>query len=265
MLFSGVLTKLEVSHDDPVRYTLILGEDKLDLNAYLNHEFTFRFLNEIICQGCQKRTKKSFFQGYCYACFLSSPFTSDCIMRPELCRAHLNEGRDLDWEKEHHLSPHFVYLSKTSGIKVGVTRKSNAITRWIDQGAVEAIAIAETPNRYLAGCIEVFLKQYLSDRTAWQAMLKNVIDDRSLWDVFSEIKPFLMPQFSMYLLSDVSMHLFQYPVLEVPRKVISFSFDRSSFFSGILLGIKGQYLIFDEGMVLNIRKFTGYKVSLDLS
>ena len=51
--------------------------------------------------------------------------------------------RDYDWEMAHHMQPHVVYLSKTAGIKVGVTRETQIPYRWIDQGAVEALILAK--------------------------------------------------------------------------------------------------------------------------
>ena len=46
-------------------------------------------------------------------------------MRPELSQAHLDiEDRDLTYEKKVQLQPHIVYLAVSSGLKVGVTRKT---------------------------------------------------------------------------------------------------------------------------------------------
>jgi hypothetical protein len=60
------------------------------------------------------------------------------------------------------LQPHIVYL-----VKRGKSRgdsKTQVPTRWIDQGAIEAVSIVEVPNRYLAGITEVALNYY-ADKT----------------------------------------------------------------------------------------------------
>ena len=56
-------------------------------------------------------------------------------------------------------------------------------------------------------------------------------------------------------------HRFEYPVLVWPEKVKSFNLDKDPTAGGILQGIKGQYLIFDDG-VINLRKYSGYKVEI---
>ena len=223
-------------------------------------------LTQLICNQCAicaKATKKSFGDGLCYNCFANAPQAAECIIRPELCRAHLGEGRDPEWEEAHHNQPHVVYLAATDCVKVGVTRDTQIPTRWIDQGASSAIRLAETPNRYEAGRLEVQLKQFFTDKTNWQRMLRNEIDEtidlvEEKWMLHEQLPSDLTTFFSE---NDEVIEI-NYPVLEFPEKVKSLSFDKTPEISGKLMGIKGQYLLFDEGRVLNIRRHTGYFVKL---
>jgi hypothetical protein len=183
---------------------------------------------------------------------------AECIIKPELCRAHLGEGRDVEWERKHHLKDHYVYLAVSSGVKVGITRDTQVPTRWIDQGASYAVPIAKTPNRYLCGVIEVSLKTYLSDRTAWQRMLKNEIAHIDLAAKRDEIIQLIPQEYQQYVLSDEEVLHINFPVNEYPVKVKSLSFDKTPVIEGKLMGIKGQYLLFEGGKVLNIRKHQAY-------
>ena len=184
--------------------------------------------------------------------------SSECIIKPELCRAHLGEGRDMEWEREHHLKDHYVYLAVSSGVKVGITRDTQVPTRWIDQGASYAVPIARTPNRYLCGMIEVSLKQHLSDRTAWQRMLKNEIAHVDLKEKREEVFKLIPKEYRKYLLKKEDILNIQNPVNEYPTKVKSLSFDKTPTIQGRLMGIKGQYLLFENGQVLNMRKHQAY-------
>ena len=167
---------------NPIQYSMILSDKILPINDYLDCNISLKWNGIINCVSCGKVTKKSFFQGFCYPCFISSPESSECILKPELCQAQEGISRDMEWSKKYCLSDHYVYLSLTSGVKVGVTRHSQIPTRWIDQGAIKALKIAKTPNRYLAGVIEVALKLFVSDRTSWQKMLKNEVDINWYYD-----------------------------------------------------------------------------------
>jgi hypothetical protein len=191
----------------------------------------------------------------------NSPMNSECIIRPELCEAHLGKGRDVEWEKKNHLVPHTVYLALSSGVKVGVTRNQQIPTRWIDQGASKAIRLAEVPNRFLAGKIEVHLKQYISDKTAWQRMLKNEVDlNEDLLTYKEAMASQLDDELSQYITDDLEEMTFDYPVKEYPEKVKSVTFDKEAIFEGELKGIKGQYLMMSDNRVLNIRRHSGYYI-----
>ncbi len=262
MLVEGLLHKMKVELNDDVNYSLTLSEEIL-MNELVGKSISMKWTGKIVCSNCQKSIKKTFNDGLCYTCFLSAPQAADCIMRPELCRAHLGEGRDVAWEEANHNQPHVVYLAASDIVKVGVTRSTQIPTRWIDQGASAAIRLAETPNRYEAGKLEVALKSFFSDKTNWQRMLKNEVDDsidlvEEKWTLHDQLPSDLTEFFSE---NDEVISL-NFPVLEYPTKVSSMSFDKTPEISGKLVGIKGQYLIFDGGSVINIRKHTGYYIEI---
>ncbi len=246
-----------------VSYALHMGSSTVPLAERIGHEFSLRFTGARTCMSCGKRVKKFYGQGLCYPCLMNAPEASECIVRPELCRAHWGEGRDPVWEKEHHLTEHFVYLSQTGGVKVGVTRATQIPVRWVDQGAVLAVLIARTPYRQLAGAIEVDLKRSLADRTDWRKMLKQVVPDpdaliaardTAASSVAAELKEFMLPTEAPRTLV--------YPLRETLPKITSVSFEKLPEITGTLLGIKGQYLLFKDGRVFNVRNHTGYHVEL---
>ena len=254
----GQILKMKTELNHPVQYYLPIGNKLLGMNQWIGKHIQFHFNGEIYCLDCGQRTKKSFNQGFCYTCFQNSPMSSECIIKPELCRAHLGEGRDMEWERKHHLKDHYVYLAVSSGVKVGITRDTQVPTRWIDQGASYAVPIARTPNRYLCGMIEVSLKQHLSDRTAWQRMLKNEITHVDLTEKREKVFKLIPKEYHKYLLKKEDILNIQYPVNEYPTKVKSLSFDKTPTIQGRLMGIKGQYLLFENGQVLNMRKHQAY-------
>ncbi len=258
----GLLHKMHVELGNQVQYTLNWSEEVV-MNDFIGENLILQYDGVINCQKCGKRTKNSFGEGFCYPCFIAAPEAAECIIRPELCRAHLGEGRDVEWEQKHHNQPHVVYLAASDIVKVGVTRSTNIPGRWIDQGAKAAIRLAETPNRYEAGRLEVELKAMFSDKTNWQRMLKNEFDasidlEDEKWTLHDQLPADLTQYFSE---NDEIIEI-NYPVLEYPVKVKSMTFDKEPRIEGKLLGIKGQYLLFDGGRVLNIRKHVGYEVEI---
>ncbi|PLX12953.1 MAG: DUF2797 domain-containing protein [Marinilabiliales bacterium] len=235
------------------------------VNNWLEKIVEIEFQNEINCIHCGRKTKKSFFQGYCYPCFIKLPQTDECILHPEKCMAHKGISRDMEWSEKNCLTDHVVYLSNTGTIKVGVTRETQVPTRWIDQGASQAIQVAQTPNRHIAGLIEVDLKQYFKDKTQWQKMLKTGNDTESDLAYFKSMAvDKLNPDLKEYLVASDEIVQVNYPIVKSPDKVKSFNLDKVSYYKGKLVGIKGQYLIFEDGMVFNVRKHGGYKVKLIL-
>lgn len=262
------LHKMLAGHDPDrggqVSYALHLGASTVPLAEHLGQPFSIRFTGARTCMSCGKRVKKFYGQGLCFPCLQTAPEASECIIRPELCRAHLGEGRDPAWEKEHHFTEHFVYLSYTGNVKVGVTRGTQVPVRWIDQGAVAALLIARTPYRQLAGAIEVALKASFADRTNWRAMLRPLPHDPApLLQAREAAHNALPPELQPYFLHDAAPTAMAYPVLDMPPKVTSVSFDKLPEVAGTLAGIKGQYLIWKDGRVLNVRSHTGYHVMVN--
>jgi hypothetical protein len=260
----GILEKMKVTAENGnVNYKLNLSDEWIDMNQFIGKLIRLNHTGRIFCISCGKQTQKAFGQGFCYPCFINSPENAECIVKPELCRGHLGEGRDPEWEKSHHVQPHYVYLSLSSDVKVGVTRNIQVPTRWIDQGAIQAIILAETPYRQLAGEIEVFLKNYLPDKTNWQRMLKNEIaPGTDLTERKKAVSELMREDLKKYITPDFHVYSFHYPVTEYPKKVVSMNFEKMPQIEGLLKGIKGQYLIFDNGRVINLRNQSGYEVEL---
>ncbi|KAB1156239.1 DUF2797 domain-containing protein [Flavobacterium luteum] len=264
MTYEGVLTKMQTEFGNPIQYYLVFENSFLNMNQLLNKEITIKF-EGFQCLNCGKK-KKIFRQGFCYDCFYSSPAVGDWIMKPELSTAHLGiADRDLVYESKVQLQPHIVYLALSSEVKVGVTRKTQVPTRWIDQGAEKALSIVEVPNRYLAGITEVALKNHFADKTNWRKMLTNDIASTDLIEEKLKLQKLLPKEVHDFFYSDKNdLYEMHYPVLEYPKKINSLSLDKTPIFKGVLIGIKGQYLIFNDGTVFNIRSSEGYIVSLSL-
>lgn len=264
-VWQGKLEKMPVELQSPVKYFLDYGESKICINNFIGKNIRLTFGNEIRCIACDKKTNKSFGQGFCYPCFLNSPRNSECIVRPELCLAHEHQGRDPEWEKENHNVPHCVYLAQTNDVKVGVTRSSNTYSRWIDQGARKTIKLAHVPYRQLAGLIEIELKKYISDKTNWTRMLK---DERGEEVDLAELKKSLIDKLpdalKQHADADNTITEIEYPVESYPEKVKSVGFDKETMVEGKLIGIRGQYLMFSNNNVINLRKHTGYIVSFEV-
>ena len=257
MKYKGVVKKLVAEHTSPINYQLPIGEHLIPLNQLLNKKIKIEFLNEIHCLNCGRLTKKSFHQGYCYPCFTVLAKCDRCQTNPEICHYHQGSCREPDWGKEHCFINHTIYLANSSGLKIGITRTYQQITRWIDQGAFQAIAIGEVNSRLDSGEVEMAIKKHLPDKTNWRNMLKgspNVIDmekekEKTLkyWPGGVKLMPPINPK----------THSFEYPVLKYPDKVISHDLNKENKLEGLLLGIKGQYLILDK-VVINLRKHSGY-------
>jgi len=255
--------------NDLVQYYLWhTNGNKQNLDAFIGKAFQMEFTGRLRCVDCKKIVKKFYAPGLCYVCMMSSALNSDCILRPELCEAHLGKGKVPEWEEKYHHQPHIVYLANSGGLKVGVTRVDQIPTRWIDQGADEAIILALTPYRQLAGQIEVVSKNQLSDKTNWRAMLKN-IKEKSV-DLSIEKNHYaswLIGQnqdFEHYIAEDDTVYLLNYPTTVLNQTIQSVKLDKQPKLGGILTGIKGQYLIIDEKIVINIRSHAGYEVIVNL-
>lgn len=264
-LGSGSLLKMktELPESGPVQYALPLGEELLPLNNLIEKKVKLEWQEKIFDIYDGKEIKKSYAQGYSYKNFISLAQCDSCIVKPELCHYHKGTCREPEWGEKHCFIPHYVYLSLTSGVKIGITRETQVPTRWIDQGAVQALPILKVADRKTSGLVEVEIAKELADKTNWRNMLKGDYPEVNLEDTREHI-------FETYgdLLDDADAEdvdeevlNIEYPVIEVPKKFSSLSFDKKKVVEGTLLGIKGQYLIFDTG-VINIRKHNGYAINV---
>ncbi|MFO7593844.1 MAG: DUF2797 domain-containing protein [Pseudomonadota bacterium] len=272
MVLSGNLKKMESSLESEVHYTLPVGEERLALNPLIGKSLQISFDGTINCIACGRKTKKSYSQGHCYPCSQRLASCDLCIMKPETCHYDKGTCREPEWGEQHCMQPHFVYLSNTSGIKVGITRQTQIPTRWVDQGATEALPIFKVQTRLQSGLVEVMCKNHVADRTDWRRMLKGDGEPKDLKAVRDELLDLCAEELdgfrqrfgeeSLQALPDAEMVKLRYPVEEHPQKVSALNLDKTPSIEATLLGIKGQYLIFDKG-VLNVRKYTGYKVTVE--
>ncbi|OSY87492.1 hypothetical protein WH52_11545 [Tenacibaculum holothuriorum] len=261
MEYQGVLKKMTTENGDVIQYYLDMNSDFLNMNQLLNKELEISFVT-YECLSCGKE-KQIYRQGFCKSCFFENPNAGDWIMRPELSKAHLGiEDRDLEYEKKAQLQPHIVYLANSSNVKVGVTRKSQVPTRWIDQGAHEAIEIVEVPNRYLAGITEVALKEHVADKTNWRKMLKNDIEEEDLSKWQERLRAFIPEEVQEYFIENNKETELNFPVEKYPEKPKSLNLSKTPTYQGKLVGIKGQYFIFEDQTVFNVRANEGLVVKI---
>ncbi len=264
-------TKLGHSPEQPCQYWLPLDQHEVHLNPLLGKPIKLVYQGVIHCQHCGRASNKSFAQGYCYPCFKKLPQCDSCIVSPEKC--HFDQGtcRDSDWGQKFCMSEHIVYLANSSGIKVGITRASQIPTRWIDQGAIQALPIFRVDSRHRSGLVEVLYKQHVADKTNWRTMLKGQVAPIDLIEARERLLAACRSDLdalqqrlgiqAIQPIHDAEMVELGFPVLNYPTKVSSLSFDKTPVVEGVLQGIKGQYLILDSG-VINIRKFGAYRVEL---
>jgi hypothetical protein len=169
------------------------------------------------------------------------------------------------------MTPHIVYLANSSGLKVGITRANQLPTRWIDQGAHQALAILRVATRQQSGLVEDLMRSQVGDRTNWRAMLKGVAQPVDLAGMRNQIlsacaegMQVLQERFGLQAIQpivDMEPLQIHYPVTVYPTKIVSHDLEKTPVVEGTLLGIKGQYLMFDTG-VINIRKYTAYQVAV---
>jgi len=266
----GSLQKMTVELEKPVRYRLPIGDQQLEINPLLGKPLQLQYSGRILCVHCGKKTNKSFNQGYCYPCFTRLAQCDMCIVKPETCHYAAGTCREPSWGEEFCFQPHIVYLANSSGLKVGITRRSQIPTRWIDQGAVQALPIFAARSRHISGLAEVALATHVSDKTNWQQMLKGsaapldlpALRDSLLTKCVDELAAITAQHGAdaLHAIGDAETQVeIDYPVLKYPAKVKSFNLDKDPLIAGQLVGIKGQYLIFDTGVV-NVRKFAGYEI-----
>ncbi|MCC4263954.1 DUF2797 domain-containing protein [Oceanimonas baumannii] len=268
---TGTLIKMPARPEAPVAYELALGEHRIGLNDRLGQPLRLTFTGQIHCDACGRKTSKSYAQGHCFPCMKKLARCDMCVMKPETCHYFEGTCREPEWGDSHCMVDHIVYLANTSGLKVGITRGTQVPTRWIDQGATQALPIMRVATRQLSGFVEVALAEMVADKTNWRAMLKGDEAEVDLKAEAARLLPEIQAKLADLTLKygaeaitvlDEPVVSLSYPVLEYPKKIVSHNFDKNPEVAGTLLGIKGQYLILDTG-VINLRKFTGYQISLD--
>jgi hypothetical protein len=256
---------MHVQLTQPVDYTLELDQNRIYLNPCLNQSLCFRFTGNIFCIQCGRKTKTSFQQGYCYPCMQRLAECHFCIIHPEKCLVEQQKCAPDDWAHAQCAQPHIVYLANSTGLKVGITRLSQTTTRWIDQGACQALPMMQVANRRQSGMIEKWLKQFVNDKTDWRKLVKEpaALLDLTIYrqELLSKIEPVLSSFSAEIQVLDASVTQINYPITRYPENKTNLSFDKTPQVSGNLLGIKGQYLFLDTG-VINIRKFSGYEVEV---
>ena len=264
MKVEGNLLKMQNEHTSPVTYKLPIGDELVDMNPLIGKKIKMTFdgvINDIVTG---EQIKKSYNNGYSYKSVMTLAQCDICIVKPELCHYDKGTCREPEWGERHCMKPHIIYLANSSGLKIGITREENVPHRWIDQGATEALPIMRVENRYVSGLIESEIAKEMNDKTNWRKMLKNEVPEVDLVEKREEIFETyadLLDSMGAEDLDEEALH-FEYPVEKYPEKVTSLGFDKKPVIEGTLVGIKGQYLILDIGVV-NIRKHQGYYITLE--
>ena len=257
-MLRGTIRKMITESTEPVRYHLPIGEGRIPINPLLGTPVRFRYTGRIFCIHCGKATKTSFSQGYCFGCMQKLAQCDMCIVRPELCHYHLGTCREPEWGEAHCFIDHTVYLANSSGLKVGITRSHQMKTRWMDQGAVQALPIVRVKSRLDSGLVETTLAKVVPDKTNWRAMLKGDVGRIDLKAHRDALFSTWAADLPGERLDEEEIQL-AYPVRRYPAKLVSFNLDKDPEVKGELLGVKGQYLIFEAG-VINMRKYAGYEL-----
>lgn len=260
---SGQLRKMTHEENDPIQYFLSLDEKPVPITPEVGKTLTVRYLGKITCVECGRPIKKTYNEGYCFPCFRDLPENASCAIRPEECRHEFGNEKDKEFFREYCNIDHFVYLSLTSCVKVGVTRHFNIPSRWIDQGAEQGLIIARTPQRVLAGRIEVALANHMPDKTNWRKMILGENAGMDLLAYREKAQDWIPKELSGYALNDEQVHYLSYPIQSVPKKISSYNLDKEEEFTDRLTGIKGQYLIF-QNKVINLRKYAGYHLEFSV-
>ena len=262
MKIYGQLRKMNIVTGNPLSYFLNLNNSSYPVNQYIGGMVNLQWAGIITCIACGRKTKKSYDQGYCFLCSRDLPENAMCSVRPELCEHENGNEADREFWRTNCNIDHYVYLSQTSGVKVGITRHQNIPSRWMDQGAVKGLIIAKVPERILSGKIEVALSKHFADKTNWRKMLKGEVKDIDLLDFCAMAHKHIPNELSKYAIENEKVQELVYPVESVPEKITSHNLEKTPEFRDRLTGIKGQYLIF-ETRVINLRKYSGYHVAFD--
>lgn len=269
-----ILNKMRtVLEGKKAHYYLPIDDQEVLMCDFLGAQVSLEYLGNIYCISCNRKTNKSFGQGYCFPCFRSLAQCDICLVKPETCHYHLGTCREPEWGLKHCFQEHIIYLANTGDMKVGITRRTNTPYRWIDQGASEVLPILKTKNRYIAGLTEVALKAHIADKTNWRKMLQGEAEAKPLEVAFKSLLISTKQDLdqikntfgddSILILNEKPFQI-KYPVLQYPQKIKTFNLDKTPKIEGVLQGIKGQYLLLDTG-VINLRKFSGYQVRITIN
>lgn len=273
--WSGQIAKMHVSVDNNnnAQYQLPVGDSLVNMNSMIGKEIAVQYGGQINCIHCDRKTKKSFSQGYCYVCLTRLAQCDSCIIKPEKCHYAQGTCREPQWGEQNCLQDHFVYLANTGQIKVGITRHvtDGVSSRWIDQGATQAMAIFRVKERLLSGLVEIEIAKHIGDKTNWRTMLKGEpekLDLKSMQDkvlaLVEEPMRAIHEQYGIQAVQAIEPKPIDiiYPVNQYPVKIKSINLDKEPVFEGTLLGIKGQYLMLDGDRVINMRKYSGYSLNI---
>ncbi|MGI9326520.1 MAG: DUF2797 domain-containing protein [Pseudomonadales bacterium] len=238
---------------------LLVGETAINLRSRIGQRMRFTYAGKIHCCHCGRISKRSFSQGYCYPCFKKLARCDLCIMSPTRCHFDAGTCREPEWAQGFCFAPHSVYLANSSGLKVGITGSGREPTRWVDQGAAQALVLLHCATRQLAGTLEAALAEHISDRTHWRKLLSGDAPALDLPDLADQALKRLgaLPEGAQAVIPrPIEIN---YPISRYgPVKTINL--EKSPLFESTLLGVKGQYLLFEDG-VLNVRRHTAFAVS----
>ena len=262
MKIKGLNRGLTHQYGKPLQYYIKLNDDRYALNEAVGLPIKIVFKDKIQCVHCGREVKKTFNSGSCFPCFKSLAINDLCIVKPSLCHFHKGTCRDNQFAQSYCMQPHYVYLAVSSDIKVGLTRATNSLKRWGDQGAMQAVPIAKLPTRKQAGELELLLTEHFPDKTNWRKMLKGEITDKQLTDTRQQAINHIPEEYKEYILTDEQLINIEYPINQLATgKIASYNLDKEAIVDDILLGIKGQYLILGSG-VINMKKYAGYHVEI---
>lgn len=254
----------------PKSYSLLYGDTKLDLTGAVGRHIKLSHTGKFACCYCGRSIKKTYHGGYCFPCMQNLARCDLCVVKPELCHFHLGTCREPEWGLNHCMKPHILYASYTSGLKVGLTRKERLKNRWLEQGALGAVALLELNSRYHAGLIESHMAASIADKTNWRKMLAQETLPENVWIQNKEHILDLMGK-ALFAHTD---KVTDYKLIEpkwfdlaidvvVPQKIKSIKPKLDEPIEGVLKAFRGHYMVFDEAVV-NMRSLVGYELNITI-
>lgn len=95
-------------------------------------------------------------------------------------------------------------------------------------------------------------------------MLTNEVLDLNLAEIRDSLRQHIPEEAQEYYIASNSETNIHYPVKQYPQKVKTLNLDKTPEFEGVLKGIKGQYFLFEDQTVFNVRSNEGYVVEIVL-